>query len=339
MGLDQLSVDQRHVLDEQAENALPLARLDGRIVPYSWKVGGQREQLLPRPRVNQQALLLRLLLVALLRFGQRTEFVIPFRFQAVGNQPVAGVDIHVAPAGKLGFVLRPLDVFPPQRIGFGNPCLDFLLNGEGNLQGHGLHQFQQEVAGRLIDDTARHALADLLRPPDGGFLADIGRDHLVVGDAVMNAHPFSANAADHAALQKRRAFACRTGLPCSSEPQRVLGEALLIGLKLLPADVAGMSTGKQERPIRSRNFRRAVLSVRQKTSADAAVDERAGVARVVQHLEDSRVLRPHPMQLTLVHPLANAAREPETLLVKQFHRLHCRSSPVEGLEDQAERSL
>jgi len=339
MGLDQLSVDQRHVLDEQAENALPLTRLDGRVVPYSWKVGGQREQLLPRPRVNQQALLLRLLLVVLLRFGQATELVIPFRFQAVGNQSVAGVDIHVTPAGKLGFVLCPLDVFPPQRIGFGNPCLDFLLNGEGNLQSHWLHQFQQEVADRLIDDTARHALADLLRPPDGGFLADIGGNHLLIRDAVVDAHSLSTDAAYDAALQERRALACRPRFPCSSEPQRVLGEALLIGLKLLPADVAGMSTGNQDLPIRSRNLRRTVLSVRQKASAAAAVDERAGVAGVVQHLEDSRVLRPHPMQLTLVHPFANAAREPETLLVKQFHRLHCRSSPVEGLEDQAERGL
>ena len=53
MDLDHLSVDQRHILDEQAENAFPLARFDGRIIPYSWKVGGQGEQLLPCLRVDQ----------------------------------------------------------------------------------------------------------------------------------------------------------------------------------------------------------------------------------------------------------------------------------------------
>ena len=70
MDLDHLSVDQRHILDKQAENSFPLARFDGRIIPYSREVGGQGEQLLACLRVNQQALLLRLLIVVFLRFGQ-----------------------------------------------------------------------------------------------------------------------------------------------------------------------------------------------------------------------------------------------------------------------------
>jgi len=69
---------------------------------------------------------------------------------------------------------------------------------------------------------------------------------LVVRKAVMNAHPLSANATYDAALQKRRAFACRSGFPHSAKSQRVFGEALLIGLKLFPADVAGMSPGNHE---------------------------------------------------------------------------------------------
>jgi len=90
MGLDRLSVDQRHILDEQAQDALPLARLDGRIIPYPREVGGQGEQLFPRLRVNQQPLFLRLPLIMFLSFGQRAQLVVPLRFQAVGDKTVVG---------------------------------------------------------------------------------------------------------------------------------------------------------------------------------------------------------------------------------------------------------
>src|SRR5881628_1597976 len=47
MNLDSFTVDQGHIFDEQAENAFPLAGFHRWIIPYSWKVGGQGEQLLP----------------------------------------------------------------------------------------------------------------------------------------------------------------------------------------------------------------------------------------------------------------------------------------------------
>src|SRR5258706_9246894 len=62
-----------------------------------------------------------------------------------------------------------------------------------------------------------------------------------------------------------------------------------------------------------------MLAVRQKASTAATVDECAGVARVVQYLDDPRMPRLDPMQLTFFHPLANATREAQPLLVKQFH--------------------
>jgi hypothetical protein len=185
-----------------------------------------------------------------------------------------------------------------------------------------LHQFQQEGADRLIDDAARHALADLLCPPDGGFLADIGGDHLLGRVAVMNAHSLSTNAAYDATLHKRRPFPWRPRFPCSSEPQRVLGEAILIGLKLLPTDVADMNIRNHELPFRPGNLGRAVLAVWQKVSADATIDECAGIARIMQHLEDSRMRGSHPMQLALVQALTNAAGESEALVMEQLRRLH-----------------
>ena len=54
----------------------------------------------------------------------------------------------------------------------------------------------------MIDDAARHALADLLCLPYGGLLANISGDHLVVRKTVMNAHPLSADPAYYAALQQ-----------------------------------------------------------------------------------------------------------------------------------------
>jgi len=75
----------------------------------------------------------------------------------------------------------------------------------------------------------------------------------------MNAHPLSAKAADDAPLQKRWAFAGGPRLPGFSESQRVLREALLIRLKLLPGDVTGMEIGNHELPFRPGNFLVACL--------------------------------------------------------------------------------
>ena len=83
--------------------------------------------------VNQQTKFLCLLLVLFLRLGQSTEVVIPLRFQTIGDEPIIGVDLHVATASEFSLVLCSLNVLPPQRVGFGNPCLNFLLNCEGDL--------------------------------------------------------------------------------------------------------------------------------------------------------------------------------------------------------------
>jgi hypothetical protein len=83
--------------------------------------------------IDQQSLLLCLLLVLFLRLGQGTELIIPLRFQTIGNETIIGIDLHVATASELSLVLCPLNMTPPQRVGFGNPCLNFLLNGEGDL--------------------------------------------------------------------------------------------------------------------------------------------------------------------------------------------------------------
>src|ERR1700680_5006922 len=101
--------------------------------------------------------------------------------------------------------------------------------------------------------------------------------------AVMNAHPLSANTTDNTALQKRRAFARRPRVAHCAKPPRIFGEALLIGFKLLPGNIADMQIRNQELPFRLRNLGRAVLPVWQKASTETAIDECASVGRVGQH--------------------------------------------------------
>src|SRR5437899_2480575 len=117
----------------------------------------------------------------------------------------------------------------------------------------------------------------------------------MMGHAVTNAHPLSANATDDTPLQKRRAFARRPRIAHCAKPPRIFGQALLMGSKLLPGDIADMHIRNHELPFRLRNLRPAALSIWQKASTDTPIDECASVARVVQHLKDSSVCRPHPM--------------------------------------------
>ena len=91
----------------------------------------------------------------------------------------------------------------------------------------------------------------------------------MIRNAVMNAHPLSANAAYDTTLQKRWALACRPGISHSSESHCVLGEALLVHLKLLPTDVACIDAGNYKLPVCLGNPDRAVLAVRQKARAYA----------------------------------------------------------------------
>src|SRR6266496_6440151 len=140
--------------------------------------------------------------------------------------------------------------------------------------------------------------------------------------AVMNAHPLSANAIDDTALQKTRAFACRSRRAHSAKPPRIFGEALLIGFKLLPGDIADMRIGNHELPFRLRNLHRAVPSVWQKASTESPIDECASITRIVQHLKDSSVCRPDPMQLGLIHSFANPAGKQQTLVVESLRGLN-----------------
>ena len=80
-------------------------------------------------------------------------------------------------------------------------------------------------------------------------------------------------------------------------------------------------------------------AVGQVACARAAIDEGAGIARIVQHLQDARVLRRCPQEVTLVRPGAQPAREQQALLPEEADGLDGASSPLEGLEHQTDGAL
>ena len=128
MNLDRLSTNQRHILNKEAEDTFSVPMFHRWIIPYSWEVGGQSQQLLARLGVDHQALLLYLLLVLRLRLGEDTQLVVPLGFQAISDKPVRGIYIHITSTSEFRFVLCPLHVLTPQHVGLGNSRLNFLLN-------------------------------------------------------------------------------------------------------------------------------------------------------------------------------------------------------------------
>ena len=73
--------------------------------------------------------------------------------------------------------------------------------------------------------------------------------------------------------------------------------------------------------------------------ARAAVYERAGIARIVQHLQDARMLRRCPQEITLVRPRMQPAREQDALLPEEADGLHGAAGALEGLEHQTDGVL
>ena len=84
----------------------------------------------------------------------------------------------------------------------------------------------------------------------------------------------------------------------------------LVGLELLEADVSGVGVGEEREPLLARQADHCLLaSDRVAGLATLAVDERAGIAGVVQGAQHPPVPQRLPGQLTLARPLADADRE------------------------------
>ena len=157
--------------------------------------------------------------------------------------------------------------------------------------------------------------------------------------AVVHAHALAAQATQHATLQQRRSLARRPRPPLATEGAGVVGEPPLIGLEAVPVDVALVHARHDELPFRPGDLDDAGAAIGPVAYARAAIDECAGVARIVQHLQDARMLRRRPQEFTLVRPRPQSAREHQTLLPEEADCLDGASGPLEGLEDQTDGVL
>ena len=151
----------------------------------------------------------------------------------------------------------------------------------------------------------------------------------------MHAHALAAQAAQHATLEQRGSFTSWSRSPLAAEGASVVCEPPLVGLEALPVDIALMHPRHDELPVHPGNLDDADATIGPVAYARAAIRERAGVARVVQHLQDALMLRRCPQEVTPVRPRPQAAREHQALLPEEADCLDSASGPLEGLEDQA----
>jgi hypothetical protein len=107
---DDISLDQSHILDEQAHDTLAVTRLHGGIVPYPREILDQRQQLLPSVCVDEAPLCLRLLLVRFLCGKMRLQLAIPLCLEIVDDESVVRVCFHIAASGQLCLVAGALQL-------------------------------------------------------------------------------------------------------------------------------------------------------------------------------------------------------------------------------------
>jgi len=115
------------------------------------------------------------LFVLLLSFAQCPQLLVPVGFKRISNQPVFRVDTHVSALCQFGFVPGPFHVLLSQTIGFIEPCLQFLLDGQRDLKCDRIDQFQQYVPDCAVDIGARNTLAQRFGILDPLTLADVFR--------------------------------------------------------------------------------------------------------------------------------------------------------------------
>ena len=237
-------------------------------------------------------------LQGLLGVGERGEPGFPAGFQGAGDQPVLRLDLAEGPLGAVGLIAGALDgqlgcpacplVLAGHLAGCGERERD-LLGGEG-LQQHG----GDGVVDRVRGDAAAA----------GGFLAVAVGVAFVAGPViavVVGGHRPAAAAADDDPLAQRRALPHRP----AAAPGVVGGQPRLDRQVLLPGDVAGVMILDHDRPLRAGHLgghgAHVAVGVDRLAGHMPAVHVRAGVGRVLQHLQHPVVGQRGPAQLPGPH--------------------------------------
>ena len=112
-----LAFDERHVVDDQSQHALALTVRRGGIPPEAGDIVRQCQNAGPLFVVEARTVGVVLLSIAFLRFIQEAQFVIPVRFQRVGDQSIVGIDPHESVTREIDVVLRPVDGLATKGVG------------------------------------------------------------------------------------------------------------------------------------------------------------------------------------------------------------------------------
>src|SRR6185312_242482 len=99
--------------------------------------------------------------VVLVRGLQGAERVVPVGFEAVGDEPIIGVDGQVAAPCQVRAVAGAFDVPAAQRVGLGGAGVQFGLHGQGDLERVWGEGVEQQAGDGGVDGAAGDGLAAL----------------------------------------------------------------------------------------------------------------------------------------------------------------------------------
>jgi hypothetical protein len=279
-------------------------------------VGRPRRELISATAAREG--LLGLAVVFVLGGLKRAERLVPVGFEAVGNEPVVGIDGEIAATGELGVLVGALDVGPAELVGFIGAGFEFGLDGQRDLERERGDGLQQQLFDRLIDGVAWKLLADRSGALDVVVGAAIVGHERVAALVIADGHASSAASADHESLQQRWAFAGGSGGAVGAVRIGVCCQQLLVVLELFPGQIAGVRVVDQAGPLLAWELSGGGAPVRSLARPALSIDERAGIAGVVQGAKDPPVRQLVPCQLAFAWPFADPAGEPQPVAVKRI---------------------
>jgi len=207
-------------------------------------------------------------------------------------------------ASASGLVCRALKL-----VGIVGASFELGLDAERDLQCERGDRVEQELADRLVDAASGDRQAAAAGGLDRLVVALVVGDQSVAALAVADGHAFAAAPAHDQPLQQRGSLARGTGGAFGAVCLGVVGERAEVVLVLLEGDVSQVRVEDQRCPLLAREHVEADLALGGLARAAPAIDERAGIARVVQHLQHAPVIQRHPRQLAAALAGADPNRE------------------------------
>ena len=168
---------------------------------------------------------------------------------------------------------------------------------------------------------------------DAGALADVLGDQLAAPGVVSDGHPLAAAAADDRALEQSRPFSGRALAAFLASALGALAQPLQVLFVSRPGDVGGMRVGDERLSTPREAEGRDGSPVNPATLTVTAIDEGAGVAGVVQHLQDPVMAQRQPGQRVFVRPGLDARGEGEPFGGERLDRGPGGTGALEGGEE------